>query len=255
MKVPEKIGPEHVCISVRVVSFLNKVVSRPIGLTLQKTTTTRELYRTLLERFPTLSEEPAEVTDASDADKARDAELKESFPESRVLSMAKALSTGAILSLKAALKLKWNEESVLKAPDVTIDKSPLLLRDGSILVIRSEADFQRAREAAKARVAERPSSVQADSPARGRVRPSTRGRVRLASKEKAIKINAGDDSVPLPPKPSPEKGGIAGNFAGDADRPALDIEENGTTSGSLPAAPVRVVKVLRSPRAGEEATA
>ncbi len=251
----EIIGSEDVCISVRVVSFLNKFVSRPISVTVVRTTKIQELFAVLLGKFPSLAVEPQSRSDMTEEELKKNDFLIAFFSEARLLSVAKTLSTGANLSLKGALKLKWNDDQLVTSSSSPIGQMPLNLRDGSVLVIRSEADFSLARDAAKAKAAERPNSVQGDSPARGRVRPTTRGRVRLATKEKGIKIST-DSGAPPPPKPSPIKGGATGfgdveNF----DRQNLDYlagAEECSGGNGLPI-PVRMVKVLRSPRAGEEA--
>jgi hypothetical protein len=66
-----------------------------------------------------------------------------------MFDIAKAFSTGPPLTLKSALKLKWNECFAFEANAnadswQSIDKPPLTLRDSSILVLRGRADFSRA---------------------------------------------------------------------------------------------------------------
>eukprot|EP00604_Paraphysomonas_vestita_P001895 CAMPEP_0174822034 /NCGR_PEP_ID=MMETSP1107-20130205/12640_1 /TAXON_ID=36770 /ORGANISM="Paraphysomonas vestita, Strain GFlagA" /LENGTH=171 /DNA_ID=CAMNT_0016039919 /DNA_START=2716 /DNA_END=3231 /DNA_ORIENTATION=- len=166
--------------------------------------------------------------------------------------------------MKSSLKLKWNDETILRESNSTIDKPPFNLRDGSVIVVRNVADFERARDAARARVAERPSSsvggVSGDSPARGRIRPNSRAKSRSGKREKGITINAtenSDSSAPPPPEPSPGKDASLNARHGTGEllrSPRMDIADDTTdvrNGLTLPNAPVRIVKVLRSPRPGE----
>lgn len=238
----------------RVISYQKKIVSRPIGMQVSKECTVEELFKILLEKFPDLNEDAGEPDEEA---KAVYGNLHQEFPESRRLAVAKAYNTGPPLSIKESLRLKWNDKSVVKDYKARIDKLPFNLRDGSVLVLRSVADFERAREAARARVAERPgssSNFQGDSPARGRLRPGSRARSRSGSRgrEKGIKINFEAENVDngaAPNIPNPDGSGIASK-SGNIDRKPMDLNED--MSSELPNAPVRMVKVLRSPRPGEE---
>jgi hypothetical protein len=246
---PENLGPEHLFITTRIISFKDKIVSRPLGLSIPRTCTVQELYRMLLEKFPALGED-APPPDPSAA-----------CPESRILSIAKGYSTGPALTVKSSLKLKWNDDAVLRDLTATIDKPPLGLRDGSVIALRNIADYERAREAAKARAADRPDSA-TESPARGRIRPGSRVRSRGGRRpEKGISIQADTENVvngaaPPPPDPSPDKqASIEGKGGAVMHSPRMALNDDVTDekSGlSLPNAPVRVVKSLRSPRPGDE---
>jgi hypothetical protein len=227
-----------------VIAFQTKVIYRPIGLSVPRSTTIEQLYKLFLEKFPRLNEEAPPIDPAT---VETHSEVYANFPDSRVITCAKGLSTGPALSIKSALQLKWNDLSVLSDYKNAIDQPPLNLRDGSVMLIRSAAEFERAREDARARVAARPSSSSGDSPARGRIRPGSRGvKSRSAPREKGIKINVDDaGDAPNLPIASPEK------IVGDVGERCQN--ENSTDNKlQLPNAPVRVVKVLRSPRPGEE---
>lgn len=237
------IGADHLYIFATVIAFQSKVIFRPVGLSISRHTTIRQLYQLFIEKFPRLNE-PAPVFDPSQPEAQGDTAV--TFPECTVITCAKGLSTGPVLTIKSALQLKWNDASVLSEHATAIDQPPLNLRDGSLIVIRSAAEFERAREDARARVAARPSSSAGDSPARGKIRPGSRGvvRSRAGAREKGIKINVeGDESgVPSLPKASPEK------LVGSEIFQNENLIDN---NGQLPNAPVRVVKVLRSPRPDE----
>ena len=252
---PENLGADSLYLTTRIISFKDKIVSRPLGISLPRSCTVQELYRIFLEKYPELGED------------APPAEPDSAIPEARILSIAKGYSTGPPISVKSSLKLKWNEDAVLRDPTATIDKPPLGLRDGSVLVLRNAADYERAREAAKARAADRPDSA-ADSPARGRIRPGSRvrsrgGRRPAPAAEKGIKIQLDVENIqngvaPSLPDPSPNKDTITsiagkGGAVVHSPRMALNDDVTDEMNGlSLPNAPVRVVKSLRSPRPGDE---
>jgi hypothetical protein len=259
----EILTPESLFVTIKIMSFQDKIISRPLSIPIPRTCTIRQLYRLILEKYHSIDETPPPLDSSSQPL----ADVFANFPECRVISMAKAYNSGPPLTMKSSLKLKWNDEPVIRDPDTAVDKPPFSLRDGSMLVIRNVADFERARDAARARVAERPSSsvggVSGDSPARGRMRPNSRAKSRGGRREKGITINVegqGNEAAPPPPDPSPtkkvESGLDARHGTGQllhsprmdiADETATDIR-NGLT---LPNAPVRIVKVLRSPRPGE----
>jgi hypothetical protein len=155
-----------------------------LDIPFQRTTTITQLYEKISEIFPNLMEEPPlfistetnlkdddiasidENADLSSNNKLQSiTEKKEGRnfisnlekrvsdypPQSRYISIAKAFSSGPPLTLKSALKLKWNDIGVLQQPNQTIDHPPMNLRDGSVLLVRSTADFERAKSAAKKR--------------------------------------------------------------------------------------------------------
>lgn len=260
---PEILTADNLFVTLRIMSFQDKIISRPLSITVPRSCTTRQFYRLVLDKYHSIDETPPPLDSASQAL----ADVFEKFPECRIISIAKAYNSGPPLTMKSSLKLKWNDEPIIRDPDTAIDKSPFGLRDGSILVIRNVADFERARDAARARVAERPSSsvggIQGDSPARGRIRPTSRVKSRSGKREKGITINveSQNEAAPPPPDPSPSKtlgDGLNARYGtGELIRsPRMDItDENATdikNGLTLPNAPVRIVKVLRSPRPGEE---
>jgi hypothetical protein len=247
----EIFGSDQLYITNRIISFQNKIVSRPIGMQVNKGCTVQELFKILLEKFPELNEVAGEPDEAATE---MYGDLHKEFPESRVLSLAKAYNTGPPLSMKESLRLKWNDKAVVKDYTSAIDKLPFNVRDGSVLVLRGVADFERAREAARARVADRPNSsanFQGDSPARGRLRPGSRSRSRSGSRgrEKGISINLDTDKVEAPKLPNPDGTGIASK-TDTGERKPMSLNED--LDSELPNAPVRMVKVLRSPRPGAE---
>lgn len=258
---PEILSNDSLFISIRIMSFQDKIISRPLGMSLSRNCTVRQLYRTILEKFHSI-DESAPPLDSNTSESLID--IYNKFPDSRIISIAKAYNSGPPLTMKSSLKLKWNDETILRESNSTIDKPPFNLRDGSVIVVRNVADFERARDAARARVAERPSSsvggVSGDSPARGRIRPNSRAKSRSGKREKGITINAtenSDSSAPPPPEPSPGKDASLNARHGTGEllrSPRMDIADDTTdvrNGLTLPNAPVRIVKVLRSPRPGE----
>lgn len=246
---PENLGPENLFITTRIISFKDKIVSRPLGMSVPRACTVQELYKMFLEKYPTLGED------------APPADPNVPCPESRILSIAKGYSTGPALTVKSSLKLKWNDDAVLRDLTATIDKPPLGLRDGSVIALRNIVDYERAKEAAKARASDRPDSA-TESPVRGRIRPGSRVRSRGGRRpEKGISIqveaeNIVNGSAPPPPDPSPGKQtGIEGKGGAVMHSPRMALGDNVTDEKNgltLPNAPVRVVKSLRSPRPGDE---
>jgi hypothetical protein len=259
---PEILTPENLFLTLRLMSFQDKVISRPLSLTVARSCTVRQFYRLLLEKYAAIDEPPPPLDSGSEPL----ADVFAQFPDCRVISIAKAYNSGPPLTMKSSLKLKWNDEPVIRDPDTSLDKPPLGLRDGSVLVVRNVADFERARDAARARVAERPSSsvggVSGDSPARGRIRPNSRARSRGGRREKGISIavesQAQNEAAPPPPEPTPTKEGLdaRSGTGGLVHSPRMDITDENATDVrnglTLPNAPVRIVKALRSPRPGEE---
>ena len=250
----EIFGADQLYITNRIISFQNKVVSRPIGMQVNKGCTVQELFTLLLDKFPELNQ-VAGAPDEAAVEMYGD--LPQQFPASRILAVAKAYNTGPPLSMKESLRLKWNDPTVVKDYTSPIDKLPFNIRDGAVLVLRSVADFEQAREAARARVADRPNSssnFQGDSPARGRLRPGSRSRSRSGSrgKEKGITMNLNPENDSSAPNlPAPDGSGGAGIAAksGTGDRKPMNLNEE--MESELPSAPVRMVKVLRSPRPEE----
>jgi hypothetical protein len=179
LREPEVIGPDDLLLSVRVASYENKSLSRVFDVPLPRQTTVDQLYAHVLAKLPHLNEEPPANTssdgsggdldggsggnndsagtatdDAANADAAADissAAPTPANPPSRFMSIATGFRTGPPLTLKSALKLKWNDPAVLSRGDNAIDHPPLNLRDGSLLVVRGIADFERAKAAVKAR--------------------------------------------------------------------------------------------------------
>ena len=146
---PEVITADDIVLSVRVASYYNKTLSKPADIIMNKSTTITKLYEDLTTTYPYLAEE---VSMADGADPAADPAVPAVPPCMKLVAIAKGYATGPPLTLKSALKLKWNDDMFIKDiegnPANTIDKAPMLLRDGSVLVIRSQADFERARAVA-----------------------------------------------------------------------------------------------------------
>jgi len=152
----EHIGPDDIIITLRMASYEKKKLSMPLDLPLKRSCTIGMLYKKILELFPHLNEQPPEQPEAPPSPEATE-EAKgsagDALPESKVVAIAKGFSTGPPLSLKNALKLKWNEDKVLNSADAALDKPPLNLRDGSVIVVRGTADFLRACELMKVKKA------------------------------------------------------------------------------------------------------
>lgn len=227
MAEAELIGADDLVLSIRVASYEAKTLSRVIDLPLPRSSTVQVLFETLLNRFPKLNEEvpdgavadPTALNAEDDMDNAAthaeeggeenaDSVVPTAPPtQSKVMAVAKAFTSGPPLTLKSALKLKWNDPAVLRRADSQIDHPPLNLRDGSVIVVRGIADFERARALAKARrEAEGPRPVSAGAGAAA-VKAKAAARARLAAaKEKPLRIGGEDDgSAPPPPGKSPEK--------------------------------------------------
>lgn len=190
--------------SLRVASYYNKTLTKPVDYPINKNTTVARLYEMLLEKFPYLAEEVAMVEDGNGIPPTPDTPNVD-FKPAKLISIAKGFGTGPPLTLKSALKLKWNDELVLKDieanPENTIDKMPLNLRDGSVLVIRSNADFERAKSAVQAKKAANSNNENAiapgDTSVRSRIASRSGSRARLSSssstgslREPALKINS-----------------------------------------------------------------
>jgi hypothetical protein len=175
---PEVIAADDIVISVRVASYYNKTLSKPADVIVNKSTTIAKLYETLTSRYPYLAEE---VSMADGADDASAAAVPACM---KLVAIAKGYATGPPLTLKSALKLKWNDEMFVKDmegdPSNTVDKAPMLLRDGSVLVIRSQADFERAR--AVAVQAKKLANLDNSAPLAAPAGTSSATRARLASR-------------------------------------------------------------------------
>ena len=171
-----------------------------------------KLYETILGKYPYLGEgvavdssPPADVPPVPSTGDSEGAVLPECM---KVIGIAKGFATGPPLTLKSALKLKWNDDAIVKDiaanPKNTIDKMPIQLRDGSVLVVRSQSDFERARAVAQqAKKLANASNENAGPPAgtssATRARIASRGgsRARLAAsnssgsmREPSLKINS-----------------------------------------------------------------
>ena len=203
-------------------------MSKNIDFPLPRSVTIQNLYEAVLNKFPQLNEEPPASPDAppaedeggenkdnnppgggeegSEAD--ADAVVTQPPSQSRFISIAKGFVSGPPLSLKSALKLKWNDPAVLRRGECPIDRPPLNLRDGSVIVVRGVADFERARAAVRARrEAEGPRPISAGAGVAA-VRAKSRGKFpsALPPKEKGLKIGGtADGNAPPPPQPTPEK--------------------------------------------------
>lgn len=157
LKEPEVITTDDIVLSVRVASYYNKTLSKPADVIVNKATTITKLYEDLTARYPYLAEEVSmaeggEGAAAGEGDSVSAAAVVALPACMKLVAIAKGYATGPPLTLKSALKLKWNDEAFIKDietnPTNTVDKAPMLLRDGSVLVIRSQADFERARAVA-----------------------------------------------------------------------------------------------------------
>lgn len=170
----EIIGPDDLLIIVRVASYDNKILSEPLDFNIPRTFTLENLYDKLEKNcFPLIE--------------------TNGIPQEggNQIEIAKGYTTGPALTLKATLKLKWNEAVLTdESKSILVDKTILNLRDGSIIVVRGKEDWQRAEVRIKARQAQLEaeeanmqlgvgggaSAVRAKS--RGGVRAKSRGGVR-----------------------------------------------------------------------------
>jgi hypothetical protein len=125
-----------------------------------------------------------------------------------VLALAKGYTSGPALTLKATLKLKFNDVSVLRRANNQIDHPPLNLRDGSVIIVRGIADYEKIREAMRVKKeAEGPRPITAGTGAAAAKakRPQSRGRYPSAlPKEKGLKISSsveGGLQIENPPPP------------------------------------------------------
>eukprot|EP01038_Epipyxis_sp_PR26KG_P012144 gene12144-16261_t len=149
---PEIIGADDLILSIRVASYEKKTLSPSYDMPIIRTKSTIDLYNSILTLFPFLKEDIIVNNDDNDR-KPTNADEQTLESLSKIISIAKGFSTGPPITLKSALKLKWNDESFL-ADDTngnSLDRPPLNLRDGSIIIVRNNADFSRAQEAVKIR--------------------------------------------------------------------------------------------------------
>jgi hypothetical protein len=199
----EKIGPDDLMLTLRVASYDKKTLSGALDLCVPRACTVQQLYTRIASEHAYLCEPVSEET----------GDLQ--IPEARSMELAKGFTTGPSVSLKNALKLKWNDPSVLAAPSAAVDASPLSLRDGSVLVVRGRADWLRAQARVKAKredMANQPVAAGAGTSA-VRARTSQGRRLRQSNTEPALKI---ETRPPLPdgigsltgsdlPQPSPTR--------------------------------------------------
>lgn len=205
----EIIGPDDILITIRVASYDKKTLAEPHDMCIPRNFTVENLYDKISQTFPELAEAvpPTEGVDPA-------TEL--------AIEIAKGFTTGPAVSLKTALKLKWNDPAVvIEGKASLVDRPPLNLRDGSIIVVRGRADWLRAQARVKAkRDAEMAagtgvSAVRAKSRAgtRGGTRGGIRNRMATSSTEPTLKIASGDIATGRPPHPD----GIAGSPNENAD--------------------------------------
>lgn len=127
----EIIGNDDLLISIRELSYDKKIMCEPQEISIPRSFTVQFLLDKILLTFPHL----AEALDSVESDS----------PYKGLIDVAKAYTTGPPLSLKNALKLKWNDPAVVvEGLDRLVDRPPLNLRDGSIIAVRSRADWLRA---------------------------------------------------------------------------------------------------------------
>jgi hypothetical protein len=224
LQKPEIIGQEDLVLSVRLCSYDTKSLSRVIDFPLNRTSTVENLYESLLNKFPHLKED---IPDNEAAKEMANISI-EAIPQSSFISIAKGFSTGPPLTLKSALKLKWNDKALFEDPKVTIDIPPLNLRDGSVIAIRGVADFARAKETQRLKKIKEASEE----------KPNT-GPVMSRPKSRAF----GDGGRPAK---RPEQGIIiVVTPSKDGGLPPSPDKENTLEIDGLPSAPVRMVKHLK----------
>lgn len=223
LQKPEIIGQEDIVLSVRLCSYDTKSLSRVIDFPLNRTSTVENLYENLLDKFPHLKED---IPDTEGAKEMANISIA-AIPKSSFISIAKGFSTGPPLTLKTALKLKWNDTALFQDPNLTIDIPPLNLRDGSVIVIRGVADFARAKETQRLKKIKEASEE----------KPVT-GPVMSRPKSRAF----GDAGRPLK---RPEQGIIIVLPSKEGGLSPSPNKENNIEIDDLPSAPVRIVKHLK----------
>lgn len=154
LNAPEILRADDLLLRVRVASYDHKILHIADDVCVPRTCSLDELQRRILQHFPDLMEVGDETENGAE------------LPQ--LLDIAKAFSTGPPLTLKTALKLKWNDglvwpssqstdtsatESSLTTTtaQMTIDRPPWSLRDGSLLVVRSRRDWARAQARVQAK--------------------------------------------------------------------------------------------------------
>jgi hypothetical protein len=148
---PEIIGSDDIVLNVRLASYGAKSLSHTYDVVLPRTSSIQSLFNTMMNKFPQLKEEPESYHDTViNSDEQQPTNPTESSPsqdddhdiitppppESKYISIAKGFTSGPPLTLKSALKLKWNDPAVLSHGQTSIDRPPLTLRDGSLIVVR-----------------------------------------------------------------------------------------------------------------------
>jgi hypothetical protein len=150
----EHIGADDLILSVRLLSYEKKTMSLPFDLPITRSGNISDLLNKLLVIYPFLKEDVVNVADSDNYNisNAENNIFSTLLPDSKYISIAKGFSTGPSITLKSALKLKWNDATVLKDGLLnSLDRPPLNLRDGSIILVRGNADFARAQATIKAR--------------------------------------------------------------------------------------------------------
>lgn len=214
LPVAEKIGPDDLMVTLRIASFDNKKLSPPIDLCLARAMTIQSLYAKIVADHSQSLVEPV----AEDNENIETAS-NDLISEASLIELAKGFATGPPLSLKSALKLKWNDSTVLASPQATIDQAPLCLRDGSLLVVRGRADWLRAQQRNKAKrdaeLASQPIAAGAGTSAvRARAQKNEK-KLSASSTEPVLKIVIDGEVRP----PQPEHGSPDGN---DIDKSGQD---------------------------------
>lgn len=212
LAVAEKIGADDLMVTLRVASYDKKTLSPPIDLCIPRACTVQQLYAKILAEQASLAEKPEDSEGAA----------SDSLPETALVDLAKGFTTGPPLSLKNALKLKWNDASFVSNPTSTVDNA-LGLRDGSLLVVRGKADWQRA----QARVKAKKEATEAESAAQplavGTGSSAVRARSTKSSfdSKRGLATSSTEPSLKIcPPRPSSPNENVGRNSQDDLPQPS-----------------------------------
>jgi len=167
LEAEEHIGADDIIVSMRFVAYMKRIVYPSIDVPISRSSSIPILFKHIMLALQQLKIVNDNVGDGcargdEEIPCGVSADLFTSIPELKHISIAKGYSTGPPLTLKASLKLKWDDPAVFDAATcregleddqavvstvvssklVTVDQLPLNLRDGSVIAVRGRADYE-----------------------------------------------------------------------------------------------------------------
>ena len=166
LEAEEHIGADDIIISMRFVAYTKRIVYPSIDVPISRSSSIPILFKHImlaLQQLKIVNDNVGDGCARGDEEiPGVSADLCTSIPELKHISIAKGYSTGPPLTLKASLKLKWDDQAVFDAATcregleddqavvstvvssklVTVDQLPLNLRDGSVIAVRGRVDYE-----------------------------------------------------------------------------------------------------------------